>query len=77
MTARYARIVVGLVLVILGASYVVHAQQKKPDIFVQMKVYQNGSEVQDFNFRVADGGQSVLHLIDGTELKTTAITVTR
>jgi hypothetical protein len=77
MRARYVRIFVGLVLVILGASYAVHAQQKKPDTFVQMKVYKNGSEVEDHNFTQFNGVQGSVRLIDGTELKITVSAITR
>lgn len=78
MKARSVRVLLGLVLFVLGVSYaVIRAQDKKPDILVQIHIYQNGSELANPNIAVVDGVQSSIRLEDGTELKVTASTIKR
>jgi hypothetical protein len=71
MKVRSICIALGIVVLLLSASDTLRAQQKKPDVLTQIKVYQNGSEVQDFNFTQWNGVQGSVRLIDGTELRVT------
>jgi hypothetical protein len=67
----------GLVLLLLAWCDALRAQQTKPDILVQIKLFQNGSDLAEPNIRLKDGQQTSVKLPDGTEIQVKASTIDR
>lgn len=77
MKAWYIRVAIGVALLVVGATYAVRAQEKKPDILVQIEISKNGSSVAKPSFRLHDGATGWLQLNDGSKVTITASAISR